>query len=158
MRSYLFWDVTQSRLVVIYRHCVTTYWSHLEGSSSPVVIYRRFGTTYRSNLPRVKQSGSYLSKFQDNLSVPSSRVKQFGSYLLTFRDNLSVPSSRVKQSKKIARPLKMGPTVCHETSELTTNLRYVTSQNRGDVIDAAAEAWYYPNGTSLYKIHTRRKR
>jgi hypothetical protein len=35
MRHSLFWDVTTSRLVVIYRCFGTTYRSHLQGSSSP---------------------------------------------------------------------------------------------------------------------------
>jgi len=34
MRSSLFWDVTQRRLVVSYQRFGTTYRSHLQGSSS----------------------------------------------------------------------------------------------------------------------------
>jgi hypothetical protein len=40
MKSSLFWDVTQRRLVV---------------------CYGRFGTTYRSHLPRVEQSKKFYS-------------------------------------------------------------------------------------------------
>jgi hypothetical protein len=32
MLSALFWDLTQRRMVVSYRRCVTTCWSHLQGS------------------------------------------------------------------------------------------------------------------------------
>jgi hypothetical protein len=38
MRSSLFWDVTQRRLVVSWRHFWTTYLSHLQGSSSPGLL------------------------------------------------------------------------------------------------------------------------
>jgi len=35
LRSSLFWDATQRRLVVTYRRFGTTYRSHLQGSGSP---------------------------------------------------------------------------------------------------------------------------
>jgi hypothetical protein len=35
MRSVLFWDITQRRVVIIYRCFGTTYLSHLQGSRSP---------------------------------------------------------------------------------------------------------------------------
>jgi len=38
VKSSLFWDVTQHRVIVIYWHFGTTYWSHLQQSCSP----RRF--------------------------------------------------------------------------------------------------------------------
>ena len=53
LRSALFWDFMQHRMVVCYRRFGTTYRSHLQGSSS----LRRM-----------------LPTFRDNLSVPSSRA------------------------------------------------------------------------------------
>jgi len=35
MRSALFWNFTQRRIVVSYRRFGTTYWFHPQGSSSP---------------------------------------------------------------------------------------------------------------------------
>ena len=66
LRSWLFWDVMQRRLVVIYRRCGTTYRLHLLRVQQPkknvgllfwvvthrrmVAGYRHFGTTCRSHL------------------------------------------------------------------------------------------------------------
>jgi hypothetical protein len=35
IRSALFWDITQRRVVIVYRRFGTTYPSHLQGSRSP---------------------------------------------------------------------------------------------------------------------------
>ena len=55
----------------------------------------------------VASIGNSLNTFRDRLPVPSSRVKNPG-VLLTIRNDLPVPYS--------SNPLKMGPSVCPETS------------------------------------------
>jgi hypothetical protein len=67
--SVLFWDITQHRVVFLYRRFGTTYWSHIQWSRNQrrllvcvcvsvcditqhrvVFLYRRFGTTYWSHI------------------------------------------------------------------------------------------------------------
>jgi hypothetical protein len=42
LRRVLFWDLMQHRLVILYRHFGTTYWSYPQGSS-PGVKYKLWG-------------------------------------------------------------------------------------------------------------------
>ena len=62
MRSLLFWDFTQRRLVVGYRRFGTTYRFHLQGSSSPVSFYGI--TSYQSTLCKILEERRCHLKFR----------------------------------------------------------------------------------------------
>ena len=74
MRSLLFWDVTQRRLVIIYRRFGTTYLSRLQGSSSsarplkirpircPETSVNNYQSTLR-NIPEERSQGYYFTFF-----------------------------------------------------------------------------------------------
>ena len=47
-KSWLFWDVTQRLLVVVYRHFGTAYQSHLQQHSSPETSVRDYQRTLRN--------------------------------------------------------------------------------------------------------------
>jgi hypothetical protein len=53
-RSSVFWDVTQSVLLVSYRPFGTTYQSHLQGSSRTVVLKNYHSALHK--VPKIKRS------------------------------------------------------------------------------------------------------
>jgi len=67
-KSALFWDFTQRRMVVSSRRVGTTYWSHLQGSSTP---WNQTLTYIASGCPR---EWKILGAHPEQLSEVKSRV------------------------------------------------------------------------------------
>jgi hypothetical protein len=125
VRSSLFWDITQCRLVILYRRFGTTYRSHLQGTEvqeeslptfrsnlsvpsskdkkSKKKAFRRFEAIYRSHLRRTRSPRRKPSDVLKQFIGPifeGQKVQE--ESLPTFRSNLSVPSWKDKKSKKKA--------------------------------------------------------
>ena len=91
MRSVLFWDITQRKLVIAYWRCGTTYRSHLQWSRSLLLTLGPTGcseTTVRNYHPTLRnvpeEQRSYTEIYWENLKVRNhlKKLEADGSLIL----------------------------------------------------------------------------
>jgi hypothetical protein len=86
MRSALFWDITQRRVVIVYRRFGTIYLSHLQGSRSPIPRRAQISKTILPLLgfeTRICQPVAYLLYYTDIIHFKSS-LQDFNYIVIVF--------------------------------------------------------------------------
>ena len=71
VRSALFWDITQRRVVMIYRRFGTTYLSHLEGSRSP----KKTWTSWPLKIEPIRWPETSVSNYHTTWSLKMKHVR-----------------------------------------------------------------------------------